>query len=167
MENMDCKSKKDRLDAIRKIVSGKAVSSQDELNDELASIGFCVTQATLSRDLRELGIIKVPAGNGGYRYSLHEPLDMQSATISGSIPREGVKSIGFSSRLAVIKTYPGFAGAVASVIDRHPSAPVLGTIAGDDTVLLIIRDNYTDRQVIEAVSACLPGIKELNDTESK
>ena len=156
---MDNKSKKDRLDAIRKIVTGTVVSSQDEINDELAAIGYNVTQATLSRDLRELGIIKVPAGNGGYRYSMHEPLEMQAATISGSIPKEGVKSIEFSSKLAVIKTYPGFAGAVASVIDRHPVAPVMGTIAGDDTVLLIIRDNYTAEQVIEAVSAFLPGIR--------
>jgi len=108
------KSKNDRLMAIREIVAMHDISGQDEILEELANRGYFVTQATLSRDIKELQIAKVPDGMGNYRYrTAPNTVARQStdeiAPVGGDIIRNCAVSIEFSGQIAVLKTRPGYA----------------------------------------------------------
>jgi len=120
---------------IRRILSSGMVSSQTELADVLAGEGFEVTQATVSRDLKALGASKVRSADGGFSYTLGvdpgEDVDL-ARTLA-----EFVEKILPSGNLIVIKTPPGAAQVVAGAIDRSALDHVLGTVAGDDTVLVV------------------------------
>lgn len=105
----------------------------------LVAQGYDVTQATLSRDMKQLKIIKKPDSDS-YAYSLPETLDKPPLKVE------------FSGNLAVIKTRPGYAMGIASDIDRKTVPEIVGTIAGDDTILLIPREGYSREQVITALS---------------
>lgn len=150
--------KSDRLEALREVIVDNDVRNQDEMLSLLLSKGYSVTQATLSRDFKELGVVKVHEAAKGYVYRLGG----ETKTIAPAathITKEGIKSIEFSNSFAVVKTHPGFAGAVASIIDNNISREIVGTIAGDDTVLLIVREGYTRAQVLDAVSRFFSGIQ--------
>ena len=126
-------NKKERFFTIRKIIAGGAVASQEDLKRELARQGCKVTQATLSRDLKDLGASWV-AGPGGGRYAL---------TASGTAPAmrtlmgTGVTDIAANESVVVVRTMPGAAGTVAEFLDSLRLPDVLGTVAGDNTVLVI------------------------------
>lgn len=148
-----------RLEAIKSIVSKELVQNQEELQKLLGQQGFAVTQATLSRDLRELGIVKVhDPEHGVYRYR-----DSKMGKILPIEPRrnrftvETIKSVEFSGNQGVVKTYPGFAGAVASVIDDNVHTGIMGTIAGDDVVLLILRDGVSIPLLMDEISRYISG----------
>lgn len=140
--------KEQRLYAIRKIVQAEVIRSQDDLLNALARSGFDVTQATLSRDIKHLNIIKQHDGNGLYVYTLPEAI---VSAESGAIDTERL-NIEFSGNLAVVKTRPGYAMGIASDIDTNVSREILGTIAGDDTILIIPREGYTRKQVTAALA---------------
>ena len=110
--------------------------THDDLIDALKNEGVNVTQATVSRDIKELGLIKVPDSNGGSMYSLP-----QSATESGitrlDMVSNSVKRISSALHTVVLNTYPSMASAVAATIDMSMKNDILGSIAGDDTVLVI------------------------------
>jgi transcriptional regulator of arginine metabolism len=126
----------------------------------LEKVGFLTTQATLSRDLKYLKVAKIPDPEFGYIYSLHESLQKPAEEIStDDFPFGGIESMEFSGHLAVIKTKPGFANGIASVIDSHGLYEILGTIAGDDTILLISREGVTKADVINALSLFISGLK--------
>ena len=151
-----------RLEAIRSIVSRETVQNQDELQRLLEDQGFTVTQATLSRDLRELGIVKShDAERGIYFYR-----DVRSGKVLPITPRqnrftvETIKSVEFSGNQGVVKTYPGFAGAVASVIDDNVHTGIMGTIAGDDVVLLILRNGASIPLLLEEISRYISGFSD-------
>ena len=139
-----------RQQAILEIIQSGPVFSQDELASRLRDQGISSTQATLSRDLKALKISKVP----GEGYVVPARGRAMSADFSNGILR-----IMFSGNLAVIRTRPGLANAVAIVIDNHMVFPVLGTIAGDDTILLILREGSTIDEVLDALSPIFPEIK--------
>jgi len=141
-----------RQQAILEIIDQEAIYSQEEFLDKLSLRGISATQATLSRDLKTLNIEKVP----GKGYSLKKNHQKRSfpSSLTGSII-----SIEFSVPLAVIKTQVGFAPALGSYLDGHPSAPVMGTIAGDDTVFLAIRQGYSIHQTLDELEHILPGIR--------
>ena len=148
-----------RLEAIKSIVARETVQNQDELQKLLEAQGFSVTQATLSRDLRELGIVKShDPERGGYCY-----VDSRRGKILPIDPHrnrftvETIKSVEFSGNQGVIKTYPGFAAAVASVIDDNVHNGIMGTIAGDDAVLVILRENADIRQLVAEISLYIGG----------
>jgi transcriptional regulator of arginine metabolism len=140
------KIKSQRLVAIKNIIAAQKVGSQDELLSHLGKEGFVTTQATLSRDLKFLKVAKIPDPEVGYIYTLRD-LGIKVADDSAydEFPMGGVESIEFSENLAVIKTKPGFANGVASVIDSHGLYEILGTIAGDDTILLIAREGVSKK----------------------
>ena len=138
-------SKKDRLIAIRNIIWEQAVESQEELLNILKSKGFEATQATLSRDMKQLKIIKSPDIEGKYVYTLSKENNYTN------IP-DGFATIEFSGQLAVMKTRPGYASAVASDIDTKARHEIMGTIAGDDTILIIPREGITRKEIIEVLS---------------
>jgi transcriptional regulator of arginine metabolism len=153
--------KTQRLIAIKQIVSEKKISSQDELLILLTRQGYQIAQATLSRDLKYLKVAKIPDSEVGYRYVVPENGQKkpdEQLTMEG-FPMNRITSIEFSGQMAVIKTMPGFANSIASVIDSYGIFEVLGTIAGDDTILLINRDGVLKTDVINALDLILPGLK--------
>lgn len=115
--------------------------------------GFELTQATLSRDIKELKIIKVPTSKGTYTYQLSDGVAQEEPSPMTSF---GFLSIEFSGHLAVMKTRPGYAMAIASEIDKKASEYILGTVAGDDTILLIPRENISKEEVVRSLSAFIP-----------
>lgn len=128
-----------RLRAIRKIISESRVSSQDHLLHKLEDEGVTITQATLSRDLKVLKVGKVPDAGGGYYYVLSET---EGESLRGYIEdfKRGYLSLAFSHNLGVVKTLAGHADTVAIALDRLDLKEILGTIAGDDTILVILKD---------------------------
>lgn len=125
-----------RQNKIVKIVKSTPVHTHDELIDILKNEGFKVTQATVSRDIKELGLIKVPASDGSSVYSVPETTGEVTTTRIDMIS-ESVKNVTAACHTVVINTYPGMASAVAAAIDSAMHKEMLGSIAGDDTVLLI------------------------------
>ena len=157
------KSKNNRLDAIKIIISSKEIGSQEELLQELTKEGFQLTQATLSRDLKQLKVAKAASMNGNYVYVLpnntmyRRMTEQQTAT--EMLRSDGVRGIEFSGNIAVIRTRPGYASSVAYDIDTHHFDEILGTIAGDDTIMLVLREGCTRTSVLNALSLIIPNIK--------
>ncbi|WP_102345649.1 transcriptional regulator AhrC/ArgR [Bacillus sp. Marseille-P3661] len=124
---------------IRELISNNEIETQDELVDELKSAGYNVTQATVSRDIKELHLVKVPLPDGRYKYSL--PADQRFnplQKLKRSLMDAFVK-IDSAGHLLVMKTLPGNANAIGALIDNLDWDEVLGTICGDDTILIICR----------------------------
>ncbi len=142
---------------IKEILQSNEVSSQDMLLKILTDKGFDLTQATLSRDIKELKIVKVPTVKGNYAYRLSGTIPNVQEEIP--VSSFGFVSIEFSGQLAVIKTRPGYAMAIAGEIDGRASQYILGTVAGDDTILLIPRENIIKEEVIASLSTFIPNIQ--------
>lgn len=151
-------TKKFRHKIIKEVLQTNEISSQEMLLNILKDRGFELTQATLSRDVKELKIIKVPTDKGTYTYQLAEDMPNTQEEIA-SLSSLGFVSIEFSGLLAVIKTRPGYAMAIASEIDNKATAYILGTVAGDDTILLIPRENISREEVITSLSTFIPNIQ--------
>jgi transcriptional regulator of arginine metabolism len=147
-----------RLLAIEKIIDEENISTQDELLRKLKRKGIGCTQATLSRNLRQLGVGRIPDGAGGYKYSLPENVksSMTSTLKLNIVPV--IQDIVEAKDLMVIKTLPGNASNTAFMIDGAGRYEIAGTIAGDDTVLLIPRDGITLQQVHSCLEIILPGL---------
>ena len=127
---------------IMEIISNTNVETQEQLLQELQSAGFSSTQATISRDIKELRIVKELTSFGTYRYTTASR-DV-SGTFSGrlnTIFRECVTNFDYAQNIVVIHTMPGLANAAASAVDAMGLSVVLGTLAGDDTAVVIMRDN--------------------------
>lgn len=133
--------KSQRQAKILEIISNKNVETQEQLLAELQDAGFRGTQATISRDIKELRIVKELTNLGTYRYaaSSNELSGTFSARLN-TIFRECVVSFDYAQNLVVIRTLPGLAGAAASAIDAMNMSAVLGSLAGDDTVMIVMRD---------------------------
>ena len=144
------KKKAGRLDTIKLIISNKEISCQEDLLKELMREGFKLTQATLSRDLKQMKVAKAAGMNGKYVYVLPNDI-MYKRNIDRNagdmIMNNGFKSLHFSGNIAVIKTRPGYASSIAYDIDNCDSGDIIGTIAGDDTIILVLRED-ADRKVI-------------------
>ena len=114
------------------------VGTQEELADLLKEEGFQVTQATVSRDIKELALIKVTYGEDQYRYSLPTEVTVSEARLRFML-KEFVLNYAASSNILVVRTAPGNANAVASALDNAQWAEILGSVAGDDTILIVAR----------------------------
>lgn len=157
------KIKKNRLETLRMIISSQELGSQDELLEALQKEGFKLTQATLSRDLKQLKVAKAATMNGNYVYVLPN-VTMYTRVSTPQQIREmmqvpGFLSINFSGNMGVIKTRPGYASSIAYNIDNNDIPQIIGTIAGDDTIFIVIRQGVTDNEVIEALNDVVPNIK--------
>ena len=157
------KTKNNRLEALRMIISSQELGSQEELLSALQKEGFQLTQATLSRDLKQLKVAKASSMSGKYVYVL--PNDTMYKRVSTpSKVREmmevpGFLSINFSGNMGVIKTRPGYASAIAWNIDGSDIPQIIGTIAGDDTIFIVIKEGISHRDVINALREVVPNIK--------
>lgn len=145
-------TKKDRHKQIIEIISNNEIGSQDILLNMLMTKGFELTQATLSRDIKELKLVKMPTAKGDYVYRLSHNLANIQPNRDSSISSYGFIKIEFSGNLSVVKTRPGYAMGIASEIDEKISHEIIGTVAGDDTILLILREGITHEEVIRALS---------------
>ncbi len=137
--------KRKRHQHLMKLISERDIKTQEQLTEILRSEGFAVTQATVSRDIKELGLVKTSAQSGGYKYAVQAIPEIEDTTEHLTIFSKAVVSVDSALNQVVIKTYAGMAQAVAASLDRMMSTEILGSIAGDDTVLLIVRseDNAT------------------------
>jgi transcriptional regulator of arginine metabolism len=151
--------KQTRLIAIEKIISEGNISSQDELLKELKGLGISCTQATLSRNLRQLHIIRIPTDKGGYKYSLAEN-SKQADTGSDLNVVSVIKSIIDAKGVILLKTIPGHASSTAFIIDNAGRYEIAGTIAGDDTLLIVPRDNISQSQIHSCLERIFPGFNE-------
>ena len=149
-----------RLLAIESIIGEQSISTQEELLKKLKGRGITCTQATLSRNLRQLGVSRVPDGAGNYRYSLPDASRKQGSQPFRVNIVPVIQDIVEAKGLMVIRTLPGNASNTAIFIDSAARYEIAGTIAGDDTILVIPRDGITLQQVHTCLEMILPGIHE-------
>ena len=128
-----------RQKAILQIIQEKPVSTQEELVDELRKLGFQASQATLSKDIRELGLVKVPTADGRFRYTDRFRSHIETpAQILTKRLQESVVGYSTASHILVLRTLPGYAPSIAYELDRSNWEEIVGTIAGDDTVFIAL-----------------------------
>jgi transcriptional regulator of arginine metabolism len=149
-----------RLLAIEKIISEEEISSHEILLKKLKSRGITCTQATLSRNLRQLGAGRIPDGKGGYKYFLPENIGNLPSGTGKLQVLPAIREIVEAKGLLVIKTIPGNASNTAFYIDNTSRYEIAGTIAGDDTILVIPRDGISNSQVHTCLEVILPGLHE-------
>lgn len=136
---------------IREIITHQDIETQDDLVEALRQAGFQVTQATVSRDIKELLLIKIPTDDGRYKYSL--PTDQRYNPVQ-KLKRalmDNFLQIDFTNNLVVMKCLPGTANSIASLIDSMEWSQIMGTISGDDTMLIICRTEEDSQKVIEQI----------------
>lgn len=153
------KSRLQRQVEIRKVIQEGNVRSQDDLLVELKARGFDMTQATLSRDLKEMQIAKVPHPAKGYVYVFPERETKIMEQNQINYLADGFRDLRFSGNLAVLRTQPGYASSIAAVIDKANSWEILGTVAGDDTILIIQKEGISKLDLINALIAIMPNLK--------
>lgn len=136
---------------ILELIKTQVIETQEELAEALGREGISVTQATVSRDIKELQLNKVPTGDGRYRYALPEEAAPGSWERRRRIFQESVLSIDYSENIIVIKSLPGTAQGVASALDHLNWSEVLGTVAGDDTVMVVVRPREATASVVDRI----------------
>jgi transcriptional regulator of arginine metabolism len=131
--------KKDRHSRILEIIEANAVETQDQLIELLRADGMRVTQATVSRDIKDLKLVKTAEKGGKYKYTKPKPVEERPSVKFHNIMKETVTHVDHAVNIVVIKTYPGMAGSAAAAIDSLHHTGVVGSIAGDDTIMLVMR----------------------------
>jgi transcriptional regulator of arginine metabolism len=151
--------RQERFDAIKRLIRTGKIESQEDLLKRLEKEGVEVTQATLSRDLKVLKVVKVMDNAGGYFYTF---LETENPTANADMYRKdferGFLSLDFSGNFGVIKTLPGHASSVASAMDNLQIPEILATIAGDDTILVIPHDKVTRTQLLKGLKSRIGSI---------
>ena len=168
-ENPIVMSKKsERLDVIRNLIDSEQISSQEELLSWLKRVGIDATQSTLSRDMKELRAIKVPDAEKGYIYLLPETLQAEqtSGKVSSSVT-DNIRYIEFSGNMIVIRTKAGYAKAVGVMVDNEDYDDVLGTLAGDDTVFVLLAEGVKPLDFLPSFDSIHPDIKTLYNPEGR
>ena len=134
---------------IRDIIENSLVETQEDLAAALRARHIDVTQATVSRDIKTLMLVKVPAGNGRYRYALpREKGALLSKERMARLFYDSVVSLDYSENIVVVKTLPGAANAVASILDRMSWQEIVGTVAGDDSILVVVKPKEAAPEVV-------------------
>ena len=132
--------KKIRQEKMLELISKYEIDTQDELIDRLRESGFAVTQATISRDIRELKISKMTTGKGTYRYVLPKHTSQSSGMKFNTALIDSIITVDYACNIVVLKTYPGLANAVAVGIDSMNLEQILGCVSGDDTIMIVSRN---------------------------
>ena len=157
------KVKSNRMELLKMLISSKEMSSQEELLNALAVEGYNITQATLSRDLKQLKVAKAATMSGKYVYVLpNETMYRRvpkAASMKEMLQSTGFRSINFSGNMGVIKTRPGYASSIAYNIDNSDIPQILGTIAGDDTIFIVKGVGVSNDEIIEELRQVLPNIE--------
>ena len=140
---------------IREIVTNNEVETQEELVESLRAAGFNVTQATVSRDMKELHLIKVPLDDGRYKYAVPADLKFNPLQKLKRALHDNFISIDYTENLVVIKCLPGTANAIGALIDNLEWSEVMGTICGDDTILMICRTKNRSENAVNQILSML------------
>jgi transcriptional regulator of arginine metabolism len=152
------KNRNERLMEIRRLIGSLNISSQEELLKLLEKQGYEMTQATLSRDLKYLKVAKMPDDHAGYVYILPDKEQVVEETELSRQGLSGLISLDFAQGMAILRTLPGHAGSIAYTIDGLDAYEIAGTIAGDDTILLIPRDGVTRSDLVNLLKIRMPGL---------
>lgn len=145
--------KRRRRDIIRESIDARPIASQRELVEELSARGVVVDQSTVSRDLREMGVVRLPGHDGGLVYGF--PWELGGPPAGDDLRRglrEFVVGVEASGNLVVLRTAPGNAQALAAVMDRFRLDEVAGTVAGDDTIVVVVREGFEAKKVAKKFS---------------
>ena len=153
-------SAKKRQAQIIELVKDNDIETQEELTLLLRKAGFAVTQATVSRDIRDLKLTKVPAGEGRQKYSIHITEEEQINQRLRRVFREGVVSIDFAGNMVVIKTIEGLAMAVAASVDAMGFTEVVGSIGGDNVLVCIVKSQEIAENLMNKLKGTLYGADE-------
>lgn len=157
------KSKNGRLQTLRMLISSQELCFQDEVLKALEKEGYKVTQATLSRDMKQLKVAKATSLSGKYFYVLpNETMYKRVSspkTAAEMLLTSGFMSINFSGNMGVIRTRPGYASSMAYNIDNSGIPLILGTIAGDDTIFIVIKDGVRHGDIVAELRNVIPDIK--------
>lgn len=145
--------KNKRHDAILDIISKSDIETQEELIGALSAAGYSVTQATVSRDIRELKLIKVTGEAGKYKYTVPTEKNDGGHKAYSAAFAASIKSVDSAMNTVVIKTYPGLAQAVAAGIDSLSDVEIMGCVAGDDTIFALTRSEEAARAAVDRLKA--------------
>ena len=132
--------KNSRHTRILEIIEDYVIETQDDLIEKLKESGYLVTQATVSRDIKQLGLIKTATKDGGYKYTVVRSENSSSENKLKNIMRETVVNAQDAQNIIVVKTFPGMANAAAAALDALVGEAVIGSIAGDDTIFIVVRN---------------------------
>ena len=150
--------KSKRQAEILRLIGEQDIETQEQMLEGLRSCGIRATQATISRDIKELNLIKQPAGNGAYRYVVSATARQSHHNFAGrlrNIFREGVTSFDYAQNIVVVKTMPGLASAAGAALDGMEIEGVVGSLAGDDTVILIMRTTQLAEELCSEMESML------------
>ena len=148
-----------RFSIIRQIIEAEPIASQEELIIRLKEHNIETTQSTLSRDLKYMHVAKVPHKEKGYIYVL--PNNSRDDLVISPNITDNITDIAFSGNMCVISTKPGYASAISVPIDNKGINEILGTIAGDNTILLILRDGFDMESLMEQLYMLFPSLRTL------
>lgn len=143
--------KKERQAKIKDLVNIYDISTQEDLIKHLNDEGIEATQATVSRDIREMRLIKIPTGYGGFRYSLSATSEKGFDFKFTQSLAESMVNVDFSGNIVLIHTFPGLASAVAASIDASKTSEILGCVAGDDTIIVVSRSPEAAETLCEKI----------------
>ena len=148
--------KSKRQEKILQLIHDHDIETQEQLLSELREAGFQTTQATISRDIKQLRIIKELGSTGAYRYSVSaKPVEHTFSAKLNIIFKQCLTSVEHAQNILVIKTMPGLASAACSALDKMNIPEIVGTLAGDDTVLLVFHDSSHAADFCEQVRQML------------
>ena len=153
------------MDVLRILIRNKAFDNQEQLLADLKNEGFTIAQPTLSRDLRQLKVAKVYNKDGQYSYVLPGASPFNHVSDTKSPKKRMTQSFGFismtfSANIVVIKTLHGYANSLAAEIDDHEVPEILGSLAGDDTILLVLKEGADHKPIQELMASIIPNIEE-------
>lgn len=143
--------KSGRQKKILELINRYQIETQDDLISRLMIEGYSVTQATVSRDIRELQLTKVLTGKGSYRYVAPKREELVAGMKINAALVDSIRSVDYAQNIVVLRTLPGLAGAVAAGIDSLAIADVLGCVAGDDTIIVAARSEASAKLISERI----------------
>ena len=149
-------TKKSRLEMLRALLQENTYESQEEILQALTEGGFAVAQPTLSRDLRTLKVSKVFTDDGNYAYVLPQAKTHHEGRHHAMPNTYGFLSVDFSGNMAVVKTVSGYAASLSSELDHLNAKEVVGTIAGDDTIVMVLKEGTPRNVIFNMLKAVIP-----------
>ena len=147
--------KNERIGIIKRIIHDELISSQDELIRRLEAHGVKATQSTLSRDFKAINVLKTPHPEKGYVYVLGDGI--VGDNMAGSVNLDdAIINIKFSGNIGVITTKSGYASAISAIVDSRKSKDILGTIAGDNAILMVLREGVAHKEIVDSLKKIFP-----------
>jgi len=143
--------KSERQAAIVDLITRYEIETQEDMIEKLREAGYDVTQATVSRDIRELKLSKVQSSSGGYRYVKNTVRQPAANVKFNSAVVDSITGVDYAENIIVLKTYPGLGMAVASGVDALNLPKILGCIGGDDTIIIVTRDKESAKDISEKI----------------